>query len=65
MIYPTDNKCVICKKRYYGCPFKNSKSMLSCSKFVPAVLHQKPLLDLALARCIFGVCPRKIFKLVE
>lgn len=65
VIYPIDNKCVICKKRYYGCPYKNSKNMLSCLDFVAAVLPKKPLLDLALARCMFGSCPRRIFNKVE
>ena len=60
MIYPDDYKCLICKYRYYACIYRNNKRMLSCSRFeFQARKHYKGV-NVALARCFFGVCPRII-----
>lgn len=65
MIYPEDNKCVICKKRYYGCKHRKNKNMLSCSGFVPKKRPNTKAPSLALARCLFGVCPSYVLSRLQ
>ena len=63
MIYPDDYKCLICKFRYYACQHrKDSKRMLSCFKFQVKAFRPHKGVNVALARCLFGVCPRFIVK---
>lgn len=57
MIYPDDYKCLVCKKRYYGCKYKKTFGMLSCFDFKRRPVSEKKVANLALHRCLTGHCP--------
>ena len=58
MIYPDDYKCLICKFRYYGCKYGKVKGVLKCSSFKVKASRPYKGINVAIARCLFGVCPR-------
>ena len=61
MIFPEDYKCLVCKHKWtYACPHRNNKTMLSCARFQREVVRDAKMVDLAIARCFFGVCSRLV-----